>query len=350
MEFDIKIVGGTVVDGTGAEARLADVGIRGCQIVAVGDCDGSAKQTIDAEGALVTPGFVDIHTHYDGQVAWDEELAPSCFHGVTTVVLGSCGVGFAPDHEADRERLIALMEGVEDIPGSALSEGIPWGWKSFPEYMDVIDSIPHTIDFGVHVVHDPLRVFVMRERALAEEHATAKDIDAMRQLCREALEAGAVGFSTGRTDNHRASDGSHTPAAEARSEELVGICKALEGLNHGVIQAVSDFDFTEGKSRFDQEFDLLEDMMRAAPGHMLSLSLLQRQRDSGQWKAIVRRAEAAAAAGLDIRLQVGARGIGVLLGLDATFHPFVGFPSYKKISHLPLAERVAAMRNSDLKA
>jgi N-acyl-D-aspartate/D-glutamate deacylase len=350
VEFDIKIVGGTVVDGSGSEARQADVGIRGSQIVAVGSCPGEARETLDAEGAIVTPGFVDIHTHYDGQVAWDEELAPSCFHGVTTVVLGSCGVGFAPVHEADHERLIALMEGVEDIPGSALSEGIPWGWNSFPEYMDVIDSIPHTIDFGVHVVHDPLRVFVMRERALAEECATAEDIAHMRRLCREALEAGAVGFSTGRTDNHRAADGSHTPAAEARSEELIGICRALEGLGHGVIQAVSDFDFTEDKGRFDHEFDLLEDMMRAAPGHALSLSLLQRQRDSDQWKDIVKRAERAVADGLDMRLQVGARGIGVLLGLDATFHPFIGFPSYKKISQLPLAERVAAMRNPELKA
>jgi len=350
VEYDLKIVGGTLVDGRGSERRRADVAVKDGRIAAVGQCPGSAAETIDADGAIVTPGFTDLHTHYDGQIAWDEELAPSCYHGVTTAVLGSCGVGFAPVREADHQRLIDLMEGVEDIPGSALSEGIPWGWESFPEYMSFIESIPHTFDFAVHVVHDPLRVYVMGDRAIAGEPATEDDVRKMRDLCREALEAGAVGFSTGRTDNHRAADGSHTPAAEADTRELVGIASALNGLDHGVLQAVSDFDFTETAERFDAEFDVLEQMARSAPGHALSLSLLQRQRDSNQWRKIVARAEKAKQNNLDMRLQVSARGIGVLLGLDATFHPFVGFPSYKKISALPLAERVAIMRDPATKA
>ncbi len=350
MAFDLKIVGGTVVDGTGGEPVRANVAVKDGRIVEVGACEGDATQTIDAEGAIVTPGFVDIHTHYDGQVSWDDELAPSCFHGVTTAVMGNCGVGFAPVRKKDRQRLVDLMEGVEDIPGAALAEGIPWAWESFPEYMDAIDGRPHAIDFGVQIVHDALRVYVMGERALAEEQADEDDVQKMCALVREALEAGAVGFSTGRSDNHRAADGSHTPAAEAAAEELVGIARALEGLDHGVLQAVSDFDMTESAGRFDAEFDVLEKMAKAVPGHPISISLLQRQRDSKQWERIVQRAEKAKADGLDIRLQVAARGIGVLLGLEATFHPFMGFPSYREIAHLPLPERVAAMRDPARKA
>ncbi len=350
MAFDLKIVGGMVVDGTGGEPISANVAVKDGRIVEVGACDGEASRVIDAEGTIVTPGFVDIHTHYDGQVSWDDELAPSCFHGVTTAVMGNCGVGFAPVRESDRQRLVDLMEGVEDIPGAALAVGIPWAWESFPEYMDAIDARPHAIDFAVQVVHDAVRVYVMGERAVANERATEDDIAAMRALAREALEAGAVGISTGRTDNHRAADGSHTPAAEAQAAELAGIARALEGLSHGVLQAVSDFDMTESPARFDAEFDVLEAMGEAAPGHRLSVSLLQRQRDSNQSQRILRRAEQAKESGLDIPLPVAARGIGVLLGLEATFHPFMGFPSYREIAHLPLAERVAAMRDPARKA
>ena len=350
MAFDLKIVGGTVVDGTGGEPLRADVAVKDGIIVEVGECPGAADRTIDAEGAIVTPGFVDIHTHYDGQVAWDDELAPSCFHGVTTAVMGNCGVGFAPVRASDRQRLVDLMEGVEDIPGAALAEGIPWSWESFPEYMSAIDARPHAIDFAVLVVHDALRVYVMGDRAIADERATDDDIAAMRALAREALEAGAVGISTGRTDNHRAADGSHTPAAEATIAELKGLARALEGLDHGVVQAVSDFDMTTSPDRFDAEFDVLEAMAEAASGHPLSISLLQRNMETGQWLKIIARAEQANARGLDMRLQVAARGIGVLLGFEATFHPFMGFPSYKAIAHLPLPERVARMRDPELKA
>ena len=284
MQYDLKIVGGTLVDGTGAPARRADVAVTAGRIVAVGDCPGTAARTIDAGGAIVTPGWVDMHTHYDGQVTWDEELAPSCYHGVTTAVMGSCGVGFAPVRPGDHARLIALMEGVEDIPGSALAEGIDWRWETFPEYMSALDAMPHTIDFACTVPHDPLRVYVMGDRAIAGEPATPADVEQMQRALREALQAGAVGFSTGRTDNHRDADGHHTPAAEASERELTGLAAALVGLDHGVLQAVSDFDMVESPDRFDPEFDLLQRMAEAAPGHGMSISLLQRIRAPHPWQ------------------------------------------------------------------
>ena len=350
MAYELKIIGGIVVDGTGAPRRSANIAITDGTIVEIGECAGDAKRTIDATGCVVTPGWTDIHTHYDGQVSWDEELAPSCYHGVTTAIMGSCGVGFAPVRRRDRDRLIELMEGVEDIPGVALAEGINWRWETFPEYLDALDAMPHTIDFGCLIPHDPVRVYVMGDRALAEERATAEDIAAMQAIVREGLRAGAVGFSTGRTDNHRDADGDHTPAAEATEAELVGLAEALNGFEHGVLQAVSDFDMVESPERFDGEFDLLERMARAAPDHPLSMSLLQRVRAPMQWKEILSRVDAAVAEGLDVSVQVAARGIGVLLGLDATFHPFIGFPSYKAISQLPLSDRVAAMRRPETKA
>jgi N-acyl-D-aspartate/D-glutamate deacylase len=342
--YDIKITGGTVVDGSGNAPFESDLAIKDGRIVEIGACSGTAARTIDARGAIVTPGFVDIHTHYDGQVSWDNQLAPSCYHGVTTAIMGSCGVGFAPVRTRDHERLIDLMQGVEDIPGTALAEGLTWDWETFPEYMSALDSRPHVMDFGCQIPHDALRVYVMGERGIAQEQASDEDIARMRDLVREAIEAGAMGFSTGRTDNHRAADGSATPASEASDRELAGIAAALRGLDHGVLQAVSDFDMAESPKRFDGEFDVLERMAEAAGGRPLSISLLQRGMATDQWRKIVARAESASQRGLDIRLQVGARGIGVILGLDATFHPFMGFPSYKAVSHLPLRERVQAMR------
>ncbi|MFK7985433.1 MAG: amidohydrolase family protein [Sandaracinaceae bacterium] len=348
--YDLKIEGGTIVDGTGRERFAGDVGIKDGKIVEVGSLSESAAETLDAKGAIVTPGWTDIHTHYDGQVSWDEELAPSSIHGVTTCAMGSCGVGFAPVRPTDHERLIELMEGVEDIPGTALSEGITWGWESFPEYMSALDAMPHTIDFMCHVPHDALRVYVMGERALAETDATEADLKEMQRLLRLSLEAGAVGFSTGRSDNHRSVHGEATPASEAVGRELIEMGKAFVGLKHGVLQAVSDFDIMQGDDRFDGEFKLLEDMVRAAGGRPMSISTMQRDHSSKQWKWIFERSQKLVDEGFNVRCQVAPRGIGVLLGLQATFHPFMGFPSFKKVSHLPHAELVQAMRDPALKA
>lgn len=350
MSYDLIIKNGTLYDGSGSAPYEADIAIQDGIIAAIGEDLGEANKVIDAAGAIVTPGFIDIHTHYDGQVSWDTEFQPSINHGVTTAVMGSCGVGFAPVLETDRDKLVRLMEGVEDIPGTALAEGLTWDWESFPDYMNAID-FPHTIDFAAQVVHDPLRVFVMGERAVCDEPATEDDIKRMRTLTREALEAGAVGFSTGRSDVHRSADGEWTPSSEASAGELAGIAEAFKGLEHGVLQAVNDFDLERGDpDAFDREFDLLEEFASASGGRPFSLSLMQRDFAPKQWLQIMDRAEKAKESGINMRMQVAPRGIGIILGLQCTFHPFIGFPSYKKISGLPLEERVAAMRDPAFKA
>ena len=349
MQLDLKITGGLVVDGSGGEPYRADVGIAGGKIVAIGELTQAATRVVDAQGCIVTPGFVDIHTHYDGQATWDADLLPSAAHGVTTCVMGSCGVGFAPVRPQDRDRLIKLFEGVEDIPGTALAEGIQWRWESFEEYMDAVD-FGHTMDIVTQVTHDALRIYAMGDRALAGELATDEDLQMMKGLLRQALQAGAAGFSTGRTDNHRAADGSATPASEANHRELRTLAEAFEGLNHGVLQAVSDFDMERSPEAFDGEFDVLEQWIAGAPGHGVSISLMQRDLVPTQYQQILKRAEALAENGVNIRVQVAPRGIGILIGLEATFHPFIGHPSYKKIAHLSLAERVAAMREPAFRA
>ncbi len=349
MPYDLIIQNGLIYDGDGGAPYGANVGIKNGIIAEIGACDGEATETIDASGAIVTPGFIDLHTHYDGQVSWDEKFEPSVYHGVTTVVMGSCGVGFAPVRPADHDKLIRLMEGVEDIPGTALSEGLTWNWTTFEDYMDAID-FPHTIDFAAQVVHDPLRVFVMGDRAVFNEPATKDDIEQMRNLTRSALEAGAVGFSTGRSDVHRSADGEWTPSSEATASELTGIAAALKGLDHGILQAVNDFDLERGDPEaFDREWKLLEEFAASADGRPFSLSLMQRDFAPKQWREILSRSEDAKARGLNVSLQVAPRGIGVILGLQCTFHPFIGFPSYKKISGLSLSERVAAMRDPAFK-
>ena len=347
--LDWLIKNGTVVDGTGAAPRVADVGVRAGRIVAVGHISESAHHTMDATGLWITPGFVDIHTHYDGQATWDACFTPSIYHGVTTLVMGNCGVGFAPKrpgHEAD---LIKLMEGVEDIPGAALHEGIRWNWESFPQYMDALAATPRSLDYLVQVPHDPLRMYVMGERALAHERATPDEIHAMQTLLREALQAGAAGFSTGRSDNHRTSEGKDTPAANATADELRALAQAFEGLGHGVIQIVSDYNLLQGPAEFDAEFDYVE-LLAKASGKPVSLTWLQRDPGGEQYLKIQARVEAAVQAGLPLYLQTAVRGIGVLNGLEASFHPFMGFPSYKEVAHLPLAQRAEAMRDPARKA
>jgi N-acyl-D-aspartate/D-glutamate deacylase len=347
--LDCLIKNGTVVDGTGQKPFIADIGIQGGRIKHIGQITESARQTIDATGLWITPGFVDLHTHYDGQVTWDECFTPSIYHGVTTVVMGNCGVGFAPKRPGAEADLVKLMEGVEDIPGAALHEGIVWNWESFPQYMSALEARPHSLDFLVQVPHDPLRMYVMKERALAHEVATPQDIEQMRALLREALEAGAVGFSTGRSDNHRTSEGKETPAAEASLAELTGLATAFQGLSHGVVQMVSDYNLMKGHTEFDAEFDLVEAVAKAS-GKSLSLTWLQRDPGGEQYLHIQNRVEKAVASGLPLFMQTAARGIGVLNGLDASFHPFMGFPSYKEVAHLPLAERAAALRDPARKA
>ena len=344
MTFDLKIKGGLVYNGDGGTPFCADIGVKDGRVAEIGKCEAAADQTIDAEGAVVTPGFIDLHTHYDGQISWDEELRPSVNHGVTTLIMGNCGIGFAPVHDHDHDRLVRLMEGVEDIPGTALHEGLTWNWESFPDYMNAIDAVPHTVDFGVMIGHDPVRVYAMGERASAFEQATDDEIAAMRALVREAMEAGAAGFSIGRTDVHRTADGDWTPSAEASAKELRGVAKAFDGLDYGVLQVVNDFNLEREGDQFDDEFAIVEEFVRAG-GRPASISLMQRDMAPDQWKRILSAAEQLNADGLDFRVQTAPRAIGVFQGLQCTFHPLMAQPSYIAIKDKPLDERVAIMRD-----
>jgi len=348
--YDLKIINGRVLDGNGTEPVLTNIAVRDGIIVEIGDCSEDAAKVVDASGAIVTPGFVDVHTHYDGQISWDEELKPSVNHGVTTAVLGNCGVGFAPCRAEDRDSLIKLMEGVEDIPGTALHEGIQWEWETFPEYMDAIDKRPHTIDFAVLIPHDPVRVYAMGERAVFDQAANDEDIAAMRSIVKEAMEAGAIGFSTGRSDVHKTADGDWTPSSEAGKEELVGIAEAFQGLDYGVLQAVNDFDMVRPEDNFDKEFELMEAYFRASGGRPASMSLMQRDFAPDDWQKIIARSDALNEDGLDISLQVAPRAIGVFNGLNCTFHPVMAHPSYIAIREKSLEERVEIMRDPAFKA
>ncbi len=348
--FDLKITNGLVFDGNGSEGEVASIGIKDGYIVEIGECSGNALKTISAKNHIVTPGFIDLHTHYDGQISWDEELKPSVNHGVTTALLGNCGVGFAPCRKDDRDKLIRLMEGVEDIPGTALHEGLQWNWETFPEYMDAIDAMPHTIDFAVMVPHDPVRVYAMGERAVFNEPANTQDIENMRVIVREAMEAGAMGFSLGRSDFHKSSDGQWTPGSEAGREELVSIAEVFQDLNHGVLQAVNDFDMLRPGDSFDSEFDLMEAFFRAGGNRPGSMSLMERDFAPDDWKKIIHRTEAMNTDGLNIHFQVAPRAIGSFTGLNCTFHALMAFPSYLAIRDKSLAERVAILRDPAFKA
>ena len=336
-DYELIVRGGTVVDGAGVPGRTADVAVRDGTIVEVGKVSASAAKEIDADGALVTPGWVDIHTHYDAQVTWDSHVAPSSWHGVTTAVVGNCGVGFAPVRDEDHERLIELMEGVEDIPGTALHEGLQWGWNSFGEYLDAIESLPHDIDVAAYVPHDPLRLFVMGERGANREDATPEEIAEMARLAQVAVEQGALGFSSDRLATHKTSRGEHTPAYGAAGEECVAIAAAV-GKVGGVLHLVSDFD------DLDDEFGLLREMVGAA-GTRLSFTLTYRYNDEGRRRldSLLGHIERAQADGLPIIGQVAPRPIGLLYGLQCTLNPFVTNPVFREIEHLSVPEKATAM-------
>ncbi len=339
---DLVIRGGNVIDGTGGAARTADVAITDGCIVQIGEVAGRGSREIDADGALVTPGWVDVHTHYDGQATWDTSLAPSSVQGVTTVVMGNCGVGFAPVNDPDHQRLIELMEGVEDIPGAALHEGLPWGWNNFEEYLDAIDSIPHDIDLAAQLPHGALRLFVMGERGGRREAATTEEIEQMATVAEHAIRAGALGFTTSRTLNHRTSTGDPTPTLTAAREELVGIARGVGRAGTGVLQMVSDFIDVE------DEFGNVRAMAEAS-GRPISFSLVQNPRKPDDFRRMLDLLDEANNDGLLVRGQVATRAVGLLLGLEATLNPLMANPVYLEIAELSLAERIGIMRTSDFK-
>jgi len=342
MAIDTLIRGGTVIDGTGSGAFTADIAITNGMITDIGRISQPATRVIDADGAIVTPGLVDMHTHYDGQATWANRLSPSSHHGVTTVVAGNCGVGFAPVRPADREKLVELMEGVEEIPGAVLNEGINWQWESFPEYMDYLDGRQFDMDIGVQIPHAPMRVYVMGQRGLDREPANASDIAAMRALTHEAMAAGAIGFSSSRSINHRSSKGEHTPSLQAEIDEMSGIAQGIRDAGHGVIELISDF------FELDQEFDILEAMAESG-SCPLSFTLAEGIGGPDGWRRLLSRIEAANKNGLVIRGQVAPRAIGIHLGLTTTVNPFSGHPSYQELQHLPLAEQVQRLSDPVVK-
>ncbi|MDO9458511.1 MAG: amidohydrolase family protein [Alphaproteobacteria bacterium] len=340
---DLVIRGGTIIDGTGRDRFTGDVAIDNGTVTAVGTVSGKGKKEIDATGLLVTPGFVDVHTHYDAQVSWDALISPSCWHGVTTVVMGNCGVGFAPARAEQRDALIALMEGVEDIPGAVLTEGMKWEWESFAEYLDAVESRPHALDIGAQLPHAALRVYVMGERAIQREAATDADIAEMGRLAAEAMHAGAIGFSSSRSLNHRSRDGDVIPSYGAERKELVGIAKAMGETGKGVFEMISDF------TDIDAEFSILRDMAEASRLPM-SISLIQFDQKPDGWRELLDRIEGAANDGLQMKGQVAARPICLLLGLQATMNPFSNHPSYRTIADLSLKDRVTKMRDPEFRA
>jgi N-acyl-D-amino-acid deacylase len=349
ITYDLIIRNGAVVDGTGAAAVVADVAIAGGRIAAIGPAlAGEARQTIDARGMIVTPGFVDIHTHYDGQATWDPLLEPSTLHGVTTLMMGNCGVGFAPVRPGAEPWLIQLMEGVEDIPGSALAEGLTWGWETFPQYLDILESMPRAVDIAAQAPHGPIRAYVMGERGVDNEPATPEDIAAMKSIVREALDAGAFGFSTSRTITHKGMDRKPVPGTFATEEELFGIGEALRDAGHGIYEIAATGAAGEDIVAPPAEVEWMR-RLSAAIERPVSFALLQVDAAPEQWRELLDASVQAAESGAQIRPQIAGRPTGILVSLEAN-HPFDGRPSYVEIADLPLTERVAAMRDPMRKA
>ena len=339
-DHDLVIRGGTVHDGLGSAPRLADVAVNDGLIVAVGDVPGRGTREIDAQGKIVTPGFVDIHTHYDGQVTWEQRLAPSSGHGVTTVVMGNCGVGFAPCRPHQREMLVKLMEGVEDIPEVVMVDGLPWNWESFPDYLDALDDRHLDIDVAAQIPHSALRIYVMGERAVRHEAPTAGDLEQMRTLVSEGIAAGAFGVTTSRNMMHRTKAGELAPSLHSDIDELCALMDGLADADAGVFQIIPAPD-----GDAEVEFDILRTV--AEHGRRpLSFTLLDvAGQPGGGWRHMLDGLEQAAADGVEMRGQVAPRPVGMFFGLDLSLHLFSAHPSYKAIAHLPLAERVERMRS-----
>jgi N-acyl-D-amino-acid deacylase len=349
--YDLVITGGTVVDGTGTPPRLADIAVQGGIIAAVaepGGLDGEGTEHIDATGLLVTPGFVDIHTHYDGQATWDPFLSPSCWHGVTTVVAGNCGVGFAPAAPDKREWLVGLMEGVEDIPGSALVEGLKWGWETFPEYLDALETMPRIMDMGTQIAHGPVRAYVMGERGANNEPATPEDIEQMATLVGEAVRAGALGFSTSRTLSHRAIDGEPVPGTFAAEDELFGIGRALRDAGAGLFEVapagiVGD-DHTEPYKEVAWMQRLAKEIERP-----VTFGMNQTNGSPEEFHDMLDAAASAAAAGDNLIPQVAGRATGLLFGLETTYHPFINRPTWQSLMGLAPAARLERLREPTIR-
>jgi len=341
--FDLIIRGGTIVDGSGEAKFSGDIGIQGETITAVGDVPGPSKAEIDASGMLVTPGWVDVHTHYDGQATWDPILAPSSWHGVTTVVMGNCGVGFAPVHEQDHDYLIELMEGVEDIPGAALAEGIDWQWETFPEYLDALETTPRTIDVATQVPHGAIRAYVMGERCNSQDDLPTDDeLQQMQALVREGIQAGALGFSSSRTWLHKDKHGIHVPGTFAGSDEMLALGLSMKGLDHGIFEMVSDH------LGDDDEWAWIEQFARET-GRPITLVATSAAAFEGNKMYNI--AETARQQGLEVRPQIAGRPTGVLHGLQSNFHVFALCPTFKtELDTLALADLVSAMQDPDMKA
>jgi N-acyl-D-aspartate/D-glutamate deacylase len=336
---DLVITGGSVVDGTGAQPRTADVAITNGRITDVGRVEGPAHRRIEAAGALVTPGFVDVHTHYDGQATWEDCLVPSAWHGVTTVIMGNCGVGFAPVRTQDRDRLIELMEGVEDIPGAALHEGLTWDWETFPEFLDALDRRHHDVDIGAQLPHSAVRLYVMGERGASRYTATVEEIAEMGRIAHEAIQAGAFGFSTSRTKNHRSVNGEFIPTLDAAAEELAGIAAAMGG---GVLEVVSDF------ANLPDEIRTVIGMAEAS-GRPMSISVAQADARPEQWRQLLGAITHANARGLSITAQVAARPVGLLMSLRSTVSPLRDSARARSLAVLPFAEFLTQLRRPDVR-
>lgn len=339
---DIVIRGGSIIDGSGAPAFTGDVAIAQGRIAAVGGKQGPARREIDADGLLVTPGWVDVHTHYDGQAMWDPLLAPSCWHGVTTVMFGNCGVGFAPVKKEHRGALMDLMEGVEEIPNPVLAAGLNWEWETFPQYMDELDRRPRAIDVAAQIAHLPLRVHVMGDRAVRREAATPDDIAAMRDLTVEALRSGAFGFTTSRTDSHKTPEGDLVPSRDADDHELLGIGQALGITGTGAFGMNSDFD--------DEDYELRWMRKQAkATGRPVWFLLTDRYTDPGRWRRLMKAVHAARAEGLPVTAQMAGRPIGVMMGIGTALNPFTVRPTYKQIESLPIEEQRRRLRDPQMR-